>query len=124
MQTNEIFNNLNPKKGQKLTMWRLGDMGFPSSKHIVLIDIEKTSYAPHDKVLIISYTEKRKRNTRSFYIFPHMKVVFWLGHITVDADMGPEGGNTSLTCFSPEYLQIALNSVTNTPLIVVGENTQ
>jgi len=118
---------LNSKVGQKVTMFKLSDFGFPQSINCVLEKVELKDYAQYKNLVTIQFRPAKKRTSYVVRIYDHSSIMFYNGHITLNSDMyvktlSSEPGFTvreSLVGFSNGYFDIAKNSTDQKPFLEI-----
>lgn len=120
---------LNLQQGKKYTIWFFNDFGFPCTMQIRLVKVEVRPYAQYPEVVVLSCVPKGKRNAWSTVIKPGQNFIVWLGWIEVKADMYVKSEITkegytvreSRLCFDQVYMEDAINSVEEKPIVVSGK---
>ena len=113
------------KIGQKYTLVKLGDFGFPFTLQLELVEHKIVPYAQHRETALLTFKLRRKRNPRQLRIFERDEYLVYEGWVEVDTEMYVKtlpaiNGLTckqSLRSFDNEYLMRAKRSVPQPPLI-------
>lgn len=96
--------------GQPVTIITYGDMGFLYAIQAKIQRVAEEKYAQYDSSLGIWYLPKGRRKKAGLLILPYKDLLVVSGWEPVEAAMFVGGGNRSLLCFSPEYMEIARQS--------------
>ena len=115
---------LQSKVGQKVTMFSLGEMGFPQLVHCVIEKIERKNWAQFDNILHIQYRPSRKRTSYVTRIKSHTNIMFYDGYLNLKADMfvrtiPGKDIEESLLGFDKGYFHIAKNSTDQKPFLEI-----
>jgi hypothetical protein len=129
MNLKKLAANLSP--GKPYTLFKYGEFGFPYSIKMKVEKVEIKPYAQYPETLLICYIEKGKRKVKGIRIYGahYEKLAIWEGLHDVNTEMYVETvpGTTpgigsvskSLSSFSPEYLDRALQSVPYAPMFMM-----
>lgn len=114
-----IFNLI----GQKATIFKYSEMGFPQSIQCTINNVEIRKYAQHDNLLHIIYTPKGKRTQYVCRVYDYSGYLIYAGHVALTDAMfvkSTQGDGVtvqeSLTCFDGEYLLRAQRSTEQQPI--------
>lgn len=118
---------LNSKVGQKVTIFKLSDWGFPQSINCVIEKIERKNWAQYTNILHIYYKLARKRTSYVIRIYDRTNIMFYDGYINLKDDMfvktlkdnGEIKVRESLTGFDTGYFDIAKNSTDQKPFLEI-----
>ena len=77
---------LNKLIGEKVTIIKFSDFGFPILFHTVIQKVENKPYAQYDESLIIVHKPKRKRTLWKNIILPNESLLVYKGWINIDKD--------------------------------------
>lgn len=117
--------------GKMYTIWKYGEFGFPVCLQFKLTKTEVKPYAQYRESLVIMFIQKGKRKERGIRLHGDAnRFAIWEGLVNPNAEMynNPETYNgVTITksfgmSFSPEYMDRALASVPQKPLIVVDND--
>lgn len=106
------------ERGKKYTIFFYSEFGFPSALQITLDDIKVESYAQFDETVLLIFVQKGKRKLsgKRFYGQSWDKFLVYDGHVTLENDIFINGNRSELSC-SDVYIQRAMTSTTQKPLI-------
>lgn len=112
------------EEGDKITLVKFNEFGFPYVLKTIVKSVEFRTYGQYPEVLQIIHKPLRKRSDYKLIIKPFEQVIIWKGWHEVDAEMYRSSDSTngvttrtSLSCFSNEYMEIALNSIKVKPIL-------
>jgi len=108
---------LESKQGKKITMFSLGEMGFPQLVHCTLEKVEVKDWAQYTNILHIQYRPLRKRTSYLIRIKDHTDILFYDGYLNLKSDMFVEDSKMTLKCFDKKYFEIAKNSTDKKPFL-------
>jgi hypothetical protein len=110
--------------GQKVTIFRFSEMGFPVSMPCTITGIERKKYAQYDNLLHVFYKLPRKKGLYVIRVYDRTSLLVYVGHVALRDSMfvsSEESGactvRKSLVCFSDKYFEIALSSTEEKPVI-------
>lgn len=126
--TNE--QKLNELKGQKATIFKMSEMGFPQSIQCEIKDVYNKNYAQFENMLHIVYRPKSKRSDYVLRIYNYSTTLIYKGFVNLKADMWVGDAaisnglviRESLVGFCADYFEIAKNSTNEKPFIIFKEN--
>lgn len=74
--------------GEKITVWKSGDMGFGWTMKGTLNSVHVGQYAQHENAIFITMTPYRARNRKSIVLFgQYTEFLLWEGHHTVNTEI-------------------------------------
>jgi len=117
--------------GKKVTIYIMGEFGFPSSHQVKIINVKIAPYAQYPEAITVYFRKPRQRNDRGFVVLPHRDFIIWDGWLEVNDEMyvskeEKEDVTTqkSLLCFDNQYTITALNSVNQKPVYAQFESKE
>lgn len=113
-------------EGKQCTIFKYSDMGFPQTIHCKINKVYLKNWAQYDDLIHVEYRPKGKRTDYVMRIYDYSSLAIFNGHIELKDDIYVKTiekprcltVRESLTCFSNEYLNIALESTTNKPIFL------
>ena len=113
------------KVGNRYTIVKMGDMGFPFALKIELVELKIEPWAQYQETFLLIFKEKGKRKLRALRFFPRSEFLVYENwhdadtNIFVSTETTPLGTlvRKSLRSCDNEYLLRARRSVKETPLI-------
>lgn len=122
----QVFDLLTTLTGAKSTIFKYGEMGFANSLLCTITKVYRDNYAQFNNCIHVNYIPKGKRTTYVWRVFYYQTFAVWTGHVALNTDMfvseekKSDGTvlSTSLFSFSSGYLDRALVSTTQEPLII------
>lgn len=115
--------------GEKYTLFFLNEWGFPCSQQIRFDSYEIKAYAQYNTSVSIFFKNKGSRAINGKRVFGEKKVFIFKGWVNVKDDMfvktttNNKAGlrvSHSRTCFDPQYIQDAFDSVNQKPVVLWG----
>ncbi len=117
------------KVGQKYTVVGMGDFGFPYQFQMVLEEVRVEPYAQYPVSFLVIFKPRGKRLSRQLRFYGTNPLIVWEGWVAANTDMypfkstkdydsGPVTMRTGYPCFDSRYMQNALDSVAQRPVIV------
>jgi hypothetical protein len=118
---------LTTKVGSKVTIFKLGEMGFPQCIPCTIEKVYRKDYAQHADMLHIEYRPVRKRSNYVIRVKDITSLLVYDGHIELKADMyvktlPSSTGMTlseSLPSFDNGYFDIAKASTEQKPFLEI-----
>ena len=121
----EVTNKL--KVGNLYTLFRYNDFGFPSSLQFKLTEMKIEPWAQYRQSLVLIFIPKGKRKERVIRFYGENRLAIWEGFVNPNTDIFSApvikdeiAVQKSLdSCFSGTFMERALNSVVQKPLISI-----
>jgi hypothetical protein len=117
--------------GKKATIFKYSEFGFAHSIECEILKVYKKDYAQYNDLIHVEYKPKRKRCTYVWRLHDYATFAVFAGHVALNTDMFVNSKETnglvmreSLLSFSDGYLDIALASTIQNPLLVQREKTE
>jgi hypothetical protein len=110
------------KHGQKYTLVGMSEFGFPYDVKITLEDVIFKPYAQYKEAAQLVFKQKGKRKLSALTIYGCKEILMWDGWIDVKTDVfvgEKNGSKESLLSFDSGYLDIAIASVKEKPVISI-----
>jgi hypothetical protein len=82
----EAAENLNSLKGEKVTIIKFSDFGFPIALNTTLHSAESKPYAQYNESLQIIHKPKKKRTHFRNTILPYQDVIIYKGWLNIDVE--------------------------------------
>lgn len=128
MDTLEKLTELRP--GNRYTIVGMGEFGFPYQFRMVLEKIVVGPYAQYPRAFILRFRPQRKKLSRLVMFYDTKPIIVWEGWLYPDTQMFPFRGTKdydsgsvevrrSFPCFDSRYMQIARDSVKQSPVVEV-----
>ena len=111
---------------QKYTLWKFTEMGMPMCIKITFKEIQQNPYAQYKNPLELIFTRKNQRTLKSIMICRTCEpLIIWNGWLDIEDNMFVNKSKTgagltlsnSLLCFAHEYIDRAIQSTKQKPLI-------
>lgn len=111
--------------GKQYTLVSMGEFGFPYAIQMKLTGVEATKYAQYDDAVQIDFIVKGKRKETGIRFYGSKKLVIWEGFVNPNVEMygaakvsnGMTVRESKWSSFDPRYIQTAINSVEQTPIV-------
>lgn len=105
-------NAINERTGQKVTILKFNDFGFPIVIHTTITSVENKPYAQYRESLTIIHKPKRKRNNYKNIITGREQIALYDGWIDIDNKAShtiSESNGVTVTqsnygCFDPKFI--------------------
>lgn len=120
--------------GKTYTMVKYGEFGFPYKVQFKLIGKEVKPYAQYQESLVLMFIEKGKRKQKGIRVHGNNRFAIWEGFVSPNVEMfnAPEAGSIPAitvrksfgSSFDSSYMERALNSVEQKPLVMVYEKDE
>lgn len=113
-------------EGQKATIFKYGEFGFPQSIKCTINKVYRKNYAQYVDLIHIEYRPKGKRTDYVCRVYDYSTMAVFNGHIDLQSDMyvktiekpGCLTVRESLLAFSNEYIDRALSSTNKKPIFL------
>lgn len=122
----EITEKLNSLVGEKVTIFKNSEFGFPQLIHCKLFTVKLKPCAQYTETIEILFIPKGKRNVRGIRIYNYTDFLVYLNHIQLNDSAfieTIEGSDYILKksdlAFSSNYFNRAIESTTEEPIIKV-----
>ena len=117
--------------GQKVTILKFSEFGYPVQIHCTILDAYLKDYAQYKDILHVEFRPKNKRKDFYFQVQMHTGFIIWLDHVEVEKNMYVKYTKSenceigeSLLSFDPEYLRRALRSTEKKPFLLFSKDLE
>lgn len=124
----EAAETLNELNGEKVTIIKFSDFGFPIARNTTLNKTESLPYAQYNESLQIIHKPKKKRSYFRMTVLPNEEILIYKGWLNIDTEKltydieqteNMTVQRSKYGCFDKNYLTDIMNSVKAAPIVKI-----